>query len=149
MVGKGRRWWEKADAHRDLNDTAHETVALLKLFDLTNGADQAEVVERLGVDGALRQIPSLKRVTAAKRLEQTHFPSAARMLFESVVAEPLRDGQRPDAIFELAPDAIFELARLEEAQERPERAAALLATLVRDHPLHSATELARAKGLVP
>lgn len=136
-----RAWWEKADAHRDLNDTPQETVALLRLFDLTSGADQAEVIERLGVDGALRQIPSLKRVTAAKKLEQTHFPSAARMLYESVVAEPLRDGQRPEAL--------FELARLEGAQERPERAAALLDTLVRDHPLHSATELARAKGLVP
>lgn len=67
-------------------------------------------------------------------------PDLARLLLSSVVGGPKSDSQRPDAMLSLATLNMG---------DRSEEAHALLKELMASYPMHPATEVARAKGLVP
>lgn len=127
---------QKADALASLGDRDHEADALIELLNRTPESQQSSILERLASIDSLDKLPSLRRTLLAERFKSTDIALAA-MLLHSVIEEGPNDPQRPDALVALAG---IELAA------QPEKARDRLRELAVDHPLHPATELARAKG---
>lgn len=125
----------KSEAHGAFGDRTQEVATLQRMVEIAPEAELPGLVLRLGDLGALDSIDSYQRTMLAERLKATH-PEAARALLASVVDGPASDGQRPDAMLSLA-----QLSPAEQAR-------ALLDALLSQYPLHPATEVARARGLL-
>ncbi len=127
---------ELADAYRRLGDIDQEFQTLGELMDVLPETDQADVLIRIGECGKLDRIPSLRRTLLAERFKGQRVEVSV-LLLESVVSGPDHDDQRPDAMLALAG-----IRR----DTEPEPARRLIDELVRQYPLHPASELARSRG---
>lgn len=126
----------KAEAERLLGLPEEEALTLLRLVDVVPDEEGREPLHRLIELSALERLPSVRRARLAA-IWQEREPDLARALLESLVRDE-REPQRPEALLALAT-----LLRTRDPRES-ER---LLEVLRRDHPLHPAVELARARGL--
>ncbi len=125
-------------AHALMNDKTSEADALLKLLELLPDCDLGPPVRRLAELGALKRLPPFRRRSLALTLAGTD-ETATRLLLESVMAEPVGEAQRPEAMLALAEIQM---------QESPDDARALLGQLAHEYPLHPTVQLARAKGWI-
>ena len=128
-----RALFKKIDAHAMMGDSEHEAEALLKLLERMPPRDQPPVLNRLLGINQIHQITSLKRLRFAEELKDE--PALSKSLLLSVVQEP-KDSQRPDALLALLPLCDDAEAKLW-ADELKE-----------SYPMHPATGLATARGLL-
>ncbi|MEA2552645.1 MAG: hypothetical protein QOJ65_821 [Fimbriimonadaceae bacterium] len=129
---------ELAMVHRQMGDADKEAAALYRLLEVVPEEKQGPLLERMCAIGAAGEIPPHRRLALAER-HKTDEPAASAALVQSVLKDPAAEG--------LHPDAMLALASLQ-MESAPDKARALLAELERRHPLHPATEVARAKGLL-
>jgi len=128
---------ELAEALEQLGDVEEEVAVRRSMIEQEPHLDQPTNAIRLAELGALESIQSWKRCKWAEMLQKST-PEASVVLLKSVIEGPDDDPQKPDALFALAqllPD--------------PDQAKKLLEKLRTQFPLHAATEVARAKGLLP
>ena len=97
-----------------------------------------DAISRLVLLGQIERIPAPMRLRVASELKLEH-RDLSEALLTSIINE---QGSNPDC-----PDALFQLAALREASQ-PEQARQLAERLLRDFPVHPATEMARARGLL-
>jgi membrane associated rhomboid family serine protease len=129
---------ELALMHQHLGEGDKEAEVLFKLLELTQEEKHAPILDRICSLGEATRIPPYRRLSLAERFKSED-PSPSAALLRSV----LKDGSCES----LHPDALLALASLQLEQE-PEKAKSLLHTLEEKYPLHPATEVARAKGLL-
>lgn len=126
------------EAARDLGDHQKETDALWKLLDKLPELEQPAILARLDELGELRAIPSLRRTLLAERFKNSH-PETSQKLLQSVLDNGDEDPQRPEAL--------LALADIRKSLNEPYEA--LITELASRYELHPATELAKARGLMP
>ena len=129
---------QKAEAQARLGDREQEAGTLLILLDKLPESQQGEVLSRLGELGFLTRMPALRRTLLAERFKASD-PAVAEQLLKSVLEDQKGEAQRPDALLAMASLQI---------ESGSGSAKGYLDELVREHPLHPATELARARGWV-
>jgi hypothetical protein len=129
---------ELAKVHEQLGEHDEEAETLYKLLDLTPEDKQGPLLERLCVLDKTSDIPAHKRLALAER-HKADSPEASAGLLKSVLNDDGAESLRPDALLALAS------LQLETA---PEEAKLYLAELEQKYPLHPASEVARAKGLL-
>lgn len=129
---------ELALVQQRMGEKEEEAATLFKLLDLTPEAKQGPILERLCALGKASAIPAHKRMDLAER-HKADDPELSIALLRTVLRDPSADS--------LVPDALLALASLE-IVSAPARAKERLAQLAQKYPLHPATEIARAKGLL-
>lgn len=129
----------KATALHDLHEPEAERRVRARILDLCPEAEVPVALQDLADAGGLALVSSLRRLRLAAQLRDSS-PTLARALLESLIAEPDHEARRPDAILELAVWIGQDEAALRDA---------LFEELRTRYPFHSATELARRRGLLP
>lgn len=118
-------------------DDAHvEVPAILKLLEVTPETNQGPLLRRLGALNHLSDLPALQRTLMAERFKPVD-PDLSELLLASVVAEPVDEPQRPDAMLALAGLKM---------DADPDQAKLILSQLAKSYPLHASVELARVRG---
>ncbi|HMS56590.1 MAG TPA: rhomboid family intramembrane serine protease, partial [Fimbriimonadaceae bacterium] len=123
---------EKAESYALLGEPEAEAAAWIELLDQTPELEQVPILERLSVIGHLGRLPSIRRSLLADRFKSSE-SNLSTTLLKSIVSVP-QDPQRPDA-----------LLALHALDQNPN----WIEVLLREYPLHPATELARQRGLCP
>ncbi|MBX3119761.1 MAG: rhomboid family intramembrane serine protease [Fimbriimonadaceae bacterium] len=126
------------EAARDLSDHAKEAEGLWKLLERTPESEQAPLLNRLTELDEMKNVPSLRRTLLADRLKNSH-PETAELILSTVLEGDPQDPQRPEALLALA----------EIRRTREEPFESLIKELTERFELHPATELAKARGLLP
>jgi len=129
---------ELAMVHEHLGEEEKEGDALFKLLDLMPEDKCAPILERICTLGKANEIPAHRRLSLAERFKSED-PSPTQALLKSVIEDPSCETQRPDAML-----ALGTLIR----EASPDRANVIFQELAAKYPLHPATEIARAKGLL-
>lgn len=130
---------QKAEACKRLGETQEEHSTIIDLLELVPESEQESLYARLADLGALGDVASSRRLVLAERFKPTNL-ELARTLLTSVVDGPESDAQRPEAMLSLA---TLNLGNHDDDARR------LLDELGSIYPMHPATEVARAKGLLP
>jgi membrane associated rhomboid family serine protease len=125
----------KASALHQMGEKEQEADVLASLLELVEGESQAQVVHELAECGGLDRLSGVRRLRLGESLAGEYGPLAVQVL-ASVIADDSASAQRPDALLALA-----QLVGEPKSKE-------LLDELERDFALHSATEMARSKGLI-
>lgn len=126
------------ESAKAIDDHTKEASALWKLLELLPETEQAPIVSRLIELNEVEKLPSLRRTLLADRFRSTD-PDVSEKLLESVLGANPDDPQRPEALLALA-----ELRRGSERSFDD-----LTAELNDKYALHPATEIAKARGLLP
>lgn len=129
---------ELALVQQRMGEREEEAATLFKVLDLTPEAKQGPILERLCALGKVGSIPAHRRMSLAER-HKADEPSVSVALLRSVLKDPSAEN--------MIPDVLLALASLE-MESSPARAKERLAQLSQKYPLHPATEIARAKGLL-
>lgn len=129
---------ELADAFHKMNEPTKEADTLLRLLDLTEEEEQADVIRRITQLGMASRIPTLRRLQLADAFRESA-PFVAKALYRSVAEGP-DDIQRPEALFAWA--SLERLDNLDKSNE-------LLERLHGEYPLHPTLDLARKRGWLP
>lgn len=125
---------ELALVHQQLGEREKESEVLFRLLDLTPEGQQGPLLERLCVIGKATEIPPHRRMAWAERHKEDG-SSVSALLLRSVLRDASAESLHPDALLALA-------------SAEPNRAKDHLRQLQEKYPLHPATEVARAKGLL-
>ncbi len=128
----------KARAQERLGDRNQESATWLASLDLLSESEQVEALSRLSILGGLEKIDSNLRLRLADRHKKKS-PELAQALLTSIIEGDAKNQHRPDALFALA----------SMLSETPSQAEPLTAVLLREYPMHPATDMARARGLLP
>ena len=123
-----------AGALHDLGEADEEAEIRLRLVRTGGEAERREALARL-LELDPKRLSGRHRLQMADAVAEADRPLAGRLL-RSVLNDPSEAGNHPDALLALAT-----------LSEPPD--ATLLHRLRADHPLSSAAELARARGLLP
>ena len=129
---------EVAMVYQHMGEHDKEAETLHRLLELTAEDKQGPILEQLCVLGQVSEIPVHRRLAFAERFKASE-PWVSSALLESVLKDPAAEGLYPDALLALASLNI---------ESNPGKAKALLTTLASQYPLHPASEVARAKGLM-
>jgi len=129
---------ELAMIHEHLGEHEKEAEVLFRLIDLTPEEKQGPLLERICALGEANRIPPHRRLALAERFKAED-PSPSDPLLQSVLTDPSCESLHPDALLALA--AINQ-------EKNPEKAKSFIDRLQNDFPLHPATDVARAKGLL-
>jgi membrane associated rhomboid family serine protease len=129
---------ELALVHEHLGENEKEAEALFKLLDLMPEEKLAPVLERICSLKEANKIAPHKRLALAERFKNQD-PSPSQALLMSVLNDPTCEQQRPDALLALA-TLLYTSA--------PDKAKIVSQELATKYPLHPATEIARAKGML-
>jgi hypothetical protein len=127
---------DMARAAQLMDDADAEREALFSLLDVLPEFEQAPILVRLSEMGLLRHLPPLQRTLIVERVKSVD-PELAEILLLSVVAEPVEEPQRPEAM--------LALAALKWESNKPQ-AESILKQLLATYPLHATVELARRRG---
>lgn len=126
---------QKASAQRTMGDREGEIQTIHEAIDITYGEDLGHFVERLRQLNALSTLGSLELLKRSHQVREEQFDCSVEML--KVVAYDRDDGQRPEALLELA--AVCRDIREDEFRRAT-------TTLTELFPLHPATDVARSRG---
>ena len=128
---------ELAMIHEHLGEHEKEAEILFRLMELMPEEKQGPLLERICTLGRGDSIPCHRRLMLAEKFKAESTVSSA--LLQSVLKD--------DACETLQPDALLAMASLTNESE-PEKAKGFLQELATKYPLHPATEVARARGLL-
>lgn len=123
------------EAHGKIGDRKREATALSKLAALTNGEEQANIVERLGELGSLDLIPIMQRQRWGHELGST-FQRQAEALLTSVIQDPSAGDRKPEAMLDLVEILM---------PSNPARAQQVLQQLQAEYANHPTLDIARQR----
>lgn len=129
---------ELAMVHEHLGEHDKEAEVLFRILDLTPEEKQGPLLERICALDSASRIAAHRRLALAERFK-TDNPSPSEPLLQSVLNDP--------SCATLYPDALLALATINQEKD-PEKARSFVSRLQHEFPLHPATDVARAKGLL-
>lgn len=129
----------KATAHHAMHDRGHEIETLLRMLEIAPSEEHPDLIHELIHAGGIETLSPQRRARLSDKLS-TQDDDLAILLLQSIVDMDDAESQRPDAMLRLA-----QLVHEKDGV----RSSSLLDELAAKYPFHGATQVAKAKGLIP